>query len=304
MASVRGNLSDGRVKTEYGIDFTDCEGRQKTTAGTAIKFRGTYPTTMGYSHETYGGIRMTGNMYATTASGDDAGKSHARILYVLGYPTGASECAAGVARIESSRSSSYPFGTTGTGGWGGAQDEGLRIAVYNAAANTNSKGGIRGLQVYVRQYSGGQIANIYGAEVSVDDRGSGGANGQSVATIQGMNVAVRVNGVCATRVTGLKVEDTSQGTISATTAATNNLLLLESSGARAGGSIVSGIHMQTTGSGTGWTYALSFQTAAGKEGFTAVSAASQGGNIDGYIKIYDVATAQALYLPCYDAAPA
>ena len=64
------------------------------------------------------------------------------------------------------------------------------------------------------------------------------------------------------------------------------------------------IYLKSGASGADFTYVFGFDSADGTDGFTAVSSASQGGNIDGYITIYDVATGQALYIGCYDAAPA
>jgi len=51
------------------------------------------------------------------------------------------------------------------------------------------------------------------------------------------------------------------------------------------------------------TYVMSFLTAGGEQGFTAVSGGSLKGNVDGYFTIRDVATSQDLYVLCYDTVP-
>lgn len=303
MPFLKGTLATGRVKIQHGIDLTNSV-HTTLGAGASIKFYGTYPATMGYYHATYGGVYIYhSSLYAVTVSGDDAGKTHARALHVEGRPTGTSEVAAGCVRIIIDRTSSYPFGATGTGGWGGAPDEAVRIQALARAANTSSVGGLRALNVYARQYSGGQIANLYGALIDTDDRGSGGADGKSVSTIQTLTVAQRVNGVAGTMANVLVVEDNSQGTLSTTTCTAQAMVKIRSTQPTASGARASGIHFETSGSGTGWTNAFSFQTATGKEGFTALTNAGVQGNIDGYIKVYDVANSATLYIALYDTVP-
>jgi hypothetical protein len=243
------------------------------------------------------------------------GKNTDSVLWLYGTPAnvqvagGADGCelAQGVLKCEFYRTSGYPFtsaGTTGEpdGDWGGAEDMACRINVGNYAANTTSYGGMRALRVYCRQYSGGSIANMYGALIDADDRGTAVA-GASVATIQTLVVSQRINTICSTKTNILVVEDNSQGTITPTTCAGTAMVVIQSNQPIASGARASGIHFQTTGSGSGWTNAFSFQTAAGKEGFTALVDKSVKGNIDGYIKVYDVATGQTLYLACYDTVP-
>lgn len=217
-----------------------------------------------------------------------------KILYIKGAPQTTGDAVRdGLVRVDCTRNA--VFGSS----WDGNADLGMKINVYNYAANTNAYGGLRGLHVYVRQYSGGNIANMYGALIDTDDRGSGA----SVATIQSLVVAQRINGTCATKANVLVVEDNSQGTITPTTCSGSAMVVIQSTQPVASGVRASGIHFQTTGSGTGWTNAFSFQTAAGKEGFTALVNASVKGNIDGYIKVYDVATGATLYIALYDTVP-
>ena len=252
---------------------------------------------------TYGGFQISGDLFATTVAGSDAGKTYARLLDIIGTSIGASENAAGCVVITTQRGTSYPFGTAGTGGWGGAEDMALRVNAYNSAANTNLKGGIRALRVYTRQYSGGQIANMYSALIDLDERGSGGTSGVSCAVAVCTTISMRINGVVSTNATVLRVEDNSQGTIQASTCTGNNMIAIRSNSPIASGAKPTCIHFEVTGSGSGWTHAFSFQSAAGKEGFTQIADGDLKGKVNGYIKVYDVATAQTLYILCYDTAP-
>jgi hypothetical protein len=238
------------------------------------------------------GINLGYNPIAATAY--DSG-----LLILSQYPQSASvPCRTGAVQITSDRTDGYPLGSS----WDGNSDQAVRINCYNRAANTTSYGGIRGLQVYVRQYSGGNICNMYGALIDTDDRGTA-SGGASVATIQTLIVSQRVNTIASTAANVLVVEDNSQGTLTPSTCTGTAMVKIRSTQAVASGARLSGIHFETTGSGTGWTNAFSFQTAAGKEGFTAVAGGSAKGNVDGYIKVYDVATGQTLYINCYDTVP-
>ena len=241
------------------------------------------------------------------------GKNTDSILWLYGTPAnlqvagGADGCelAQGVLKCEFYRGPGQNFTSAGTAGepdgdWGGAYDTAARISVGNYAANTTAYGGIQALRVYARQYSGGNISNILGAEISADERGSGNP---SCANIVSCLVTQRINGVVSTLTNVLVVECTSQGSITPTTCTGTAMLKLRSTSAIATGARVSAIHFETSGSGSGWTNAFSFQTAGGKEGFTAVADKAVKGNIDGYIKVYDVATGQTLYLVCYDTVP-
>ena len=240
------------------------------------------------------------------------GKNTDSILWLYGTPANGqvaggadgAELAQGVLKCEFYRGPGQQFLTADASNadfdWGGAYDVAARISVGNYAANTSSYGGIQALRVYCRQYSGGSIANMLGAEISVDERGTGSP---SCAQIVGCLVTMRVNNVVSGNANVLVVEDNTQGTLSATTCTATAMLKIRSVQAIASGARAAGIHFETSGSGSGWTNAFSFQTAAGKEGFTQIADGTQAGNVNGYIKIYDVATAQTLYIPCYDQAP-
>jgi len=225
-------------------------------------------------------------------------KDSDQIMKMTLYPGSGVEIVQGVLDVEIDRRDGYPF-TAAL--WGGAEDMACRISAYNRALNTSSYGGIKGLRVYTRQYSGGTIANMYGIECSLDERGSGGS--PTVAVAVSLLAALRINGVCSGNAHVAVFEDNSQGSISVSTCTGAALVKFKSNQPVATGIRPTCLHFETTGSGTGWTHAFSFQTAAGKEGFTALVNKSVQGNVDGYIKVYDVATAQTLYIPCYDTVP-
>jgi hypothetical protein len=299
---VNGRVSGGFFQPNLGLDLSWAEKKVGAFSGggASIKFRGTYPATMGFYHSTYGGIKVMGNQFATTIAGSDAGKTYARLFSINGLATGASECAAGTLVVDLARGTAYPFGTTGTGGWGGAEDAACRISVYNYAANGATVGGMRALRVYARQYSGGNMANIYAMLVDADDRGSGNPSSANVVTA---TISQRINGICGTKSTILRIEDNSQGSITPATVATNSMMEFVSAQPIATGAKATCIHFATSGSGSGWTNLFSFQTAAGKEGFTAIADGDLKGKVNGYIKVYDLATGQTLYINCYDTVP-
>ena len=149
-------------------------------------------------------------------------------------------------------------------------DTGARIRVYQRAANVD-KGAAKALEVYCRQYAGGQIASFRGADISVDDRGSGGSYSIG-SSIYGLLVTVRGNGVVAAAATShsLIVEDTGQGTISPTNY-NNSLLHLRTGGgaARASGAVPVGISFEKQTSTSGIDAAFGFKSTDGGEGLTS-----------------------------------
>jgi hypothetical protein len=217
-----------------------------------------------------------------------------RVVTIQGIATGVAELSQGALFVTLDRGPGYI-----TTSWGGAEDLACRIQVSNYALQTASYGGMRALYVYARQYSGGSMANMYAALISADDRGSGA----SIATIQTCTIALRCNGIVSAAANVLVVEDNSQGSITPTTALATAMIRIRSTQPVATGIRKTCIHFETSGSGTGWTHAFSFQTAAGLEGFTQIADGTLKGNVNGYIKVYDVATNQTLYLNCYDTVP-
>jgi len=200
----------------------------------------------------------------------------------------------GAVQITAGRTAGYAMTS-----WDGNADTALKVQALNYAANSSARGGLLGLYVYVRQYSGGNICNLYGAQISVDDRGSGSP---ASANAVSLTVQMRING--ANTASNVAIfEHNSQGTITATTCTGTAMVKIRSTQPIASGARLSGIHFETSGSGSGWTNAFSFQTAAGKEGFTAIADGDLKGKVNGYIKVYDVATGQTLYINCYDTVP-
>jgi len=303
MGVYRGAYVDGRITGQHGIDFSWAEAKLGLGAGKTVKFRGSSEyATMGYYHATVGGILIQQTAMTVKETVADGGDGGSRVLQLKGYPTGVVEIDKGVLNVKMIRQPGYPCTS-----WGGAPDTAGRIEVYNYAPHTTAKLGIRGLYVYARQYTGGNCSNIYGAEVSTDDRGSYGAGtpGHSVADMRSLIVTFRANGVIPAAGTAnvLHVQDNSQGSIQCNTYAGSAMVKIESAQVIATGARLTGVHFHTSGSGSGWTNAFSFQTATGKEGFTAIADGDHQGKVNGYIKIYDVATAQTLYINCYDTVP-
>jgi hypothetical protein len=229
-------------------------------------------------------------LYGTPANGQVAGGADG------------AELAQGVLKVEFYRGPGQQFLTADASNadydWGGAYDVAARINAGNYAANTTSYGGIQALRVYCRQYSGGSIANMLGAEISVDERGSGNP---SCANIVGCLITMRVNNVVSGNANVLVVEDNTQGSLTAATATAQAMLKIRSVQAIATGIRKTCIHFETSGSGSGWTHALSFQTDDGLEGFTSIANKALSGTVYGSIKVYDVANNKTLYINCYDA---
>jgi hypothetical protein len=294
---------DGRITGQHGIDFSWAEAKLGLGAGKTVKFRGsTEYTTMGYYNATYGGVAFVSlAMTNKETGGGDAGS---RVVSILGYPTGVVEIDKGALNVIMDRILGK---SVTTAGWGGAPDTASRFQVYNRAAHLTQLLGIRAGYFYARQYSGGNCSNIYGLEVSADDRGSYGAGtpGYSVSDMRSMIITFRANGVipAAGVANVLHIQDNSQGSIQANTYAGSAMFKIESAQVIATGARLTGIHFHTSGSGSGWTNAFSFQTAAGKEGYTAIADGDLKGKVNGYIKVYDVATGQTLYINCYDTVP-
>ena len=253
--------------------------------------------------------------------GNLRGKNTDSVLKVEGTPGntqlagGADGCemAQGVFKVAFARNEGQQFLSTGAttdGNWGGAPDMGARVEVYNYALSTPSYGGLQALRVYAYSTASGNLNNILGAEISVYERSSYATAGKGCETAETLKVSQRCRGVIGTRTNLLIVDDRSDGSqhtdvqgTAATKCYNTAMIRLHSEGGASFAQRASGIHFGSAGTGTGWAHTFSFQTAAGKEGFTAVTDKAVKGNIDGYIKVYDVATAQTLYIALYDTVP-
>ncbi len=299
MSFLKGQASDNRIKLRrLGLDFSLVEQvRFASLPGTTIKFYG--GATMGYDHATRGGIRIT------TVRNSEYSKG----LSIEDSITVLKESRRGALYIDSERGAAYPV----TSLWGGGQDFGASITLTNAADNTGGLG-MRGLQVSVNNEE--TITSMHGLLCTVEnDNGATISSDWYGARFVTKNNGVKSGGTHHT----LEVSDESQGTFTGSTLV--SLLYLEKHANSYGDNhdaaiyminnsgtsakdITYGIYLKSGASGAQFTYFAGFDSSNGDEGFTAVSGASQGGNIDGYIKYYDAQTGQALYSPLYDAAPA
>lgn len=215
-----------------------------------------------------------------------------RVLTLTGAANGVAEVTQGVLQVNLTRPSGYPATS-----WGGAEDMAARINVMNYSAHlaSGTYGGMKGLRVYARQYSGGNIVNIYGLEVSVDDRGTA-YGGQSSSYLVGQIIAVRNNTIVGTACRGLWVQDNSQGSFLTKTVAGDSLVYLDSAAARATGAITAALSISKTGSGSGFTHAFGFANTDGGGGFTVADSAAFN-DTAGYIAIIGGTT--TYYIPVY-----
>ena len=223
------------------------------------------------------------------------------------------ELAQGVMKVSFARLAGQQFLSTGVrtdGNWGGAPDMVMRIEGYNYALNTVSYGSLQALRVYAYSTADGNLNSILGAEISVYERSSYSVAGKGCETAITLKVSQRCRGVIGTQTNLLVVDDRSDGSqhagvqgTAATKCYNSAMIRLHSEGGAAFAQRATGIHFGSAGNGTGWVHAFSFQTAAGKEGFTQIADGALKGNVNGYIKVYDVATGQTLYINCYDTVP-
>lgn len=254
---------------------------------------------MGYDHATRGGIRIV------STRADEYGHG----LAIEDTITCTKESRKGAFYMYSARAATSAVTT----GWGGGEDQLMNLTLRNYANNTGGLG-IKGLDLNVRNRSGGTVTNLYGALIT------GEQSGTLTGNMYGARIVTKNNGVQSGGTHhALIVSDESQGSF--TGASLSTLLYLEkhansygdlheaavyminNSGTSAK-DITYGIYMKSGASGAQFTYVMGFDSSNGDEGFTAGSGLSQGGNIDGYLTIYDAQTGQALYIGCYDAAPA
>lgn len=299
MTLLQGQSKDWRLQTrDQGIDFSLVETvKFPSTPGATIKFRG--GATMGYDHATRGGIRIV------TVRNSEYSKG----LSIEDSITVLKESRRGALYIDSERGAAYPV----TSLWGGGQDFGAAITLTNAAANTGGLG-MRGLQVSVNNED--TITSMHGLLCTVEnDNGATISSNWYGARFVTKNNGVKSGGTHHT----LEVSDESQGSFTGSSLV--SLLYLEKHSNSYGDNhdaaiyminnanttyakdITYAIYLKSGASGSDFTNVFGFDSNDGTEGFTAVSGASAQGNIDGYIRIYDVATGQALYILCRDAVP-
>ena len=293
----RRQISSGRSPLLSGLDFSHIETQNAgflASPGTTIKFLG--GTTMGFDHATRGGIRITGIR-------DD---EYAHTLALYDSITCSKESRQGTLYMYSERPATDPCTT----GWGGGEDQLLNLTLRNYAVNTGGMG-MRGLNMELRQRSGGTCTNMYGLMVTLNTDSGTTTSGAAYAG----RFVTKFNGIH----TGegeqwaLEAADESQ-TADQPAGVTHGLLRLEKQANSNTLDTPVGLKIDNNAAAKAITYGifyegtvtnvLAFAEADGSQGFTAGSGLSQGGNIDGYIRVYDVTTGQALYIGCYDAAPA
>ena len=287
---LRGQFKDERLQVwRGGLDFQRTEAIHfADDPGTTLKFYG--GTTMGFNHATAGGIRI---VHDAMASGDSS-----RGLSMILTPTLATGgIRQGGLYIEMDR---YTAMTASDGNY----DIACKIFSRNRAAS-EAYARTRAMEILteVRDTGSGNYAmdGIYCAVKtrSGTNLGAGGAIAIKAETNMGADctggevIGVNIHDIGQTAtpsaIYGLKI------TTGAYAITRKSAIRMENSS----GAWTNGIEFAGT-----ITNVLNFAEADGSQGFTAGSGLSQGGNIDGYIRIYDATTGQALYIGCYDAAPA
>lgn len=274
MGMLKGNQTGGYLKTRQHLylAFDDLKGKNSGMCS---------------------GLIITGQPGSLKPDGDAAG----------------CELAQGLVKVSFARQLGQEFLSTDgstqggpVGQWGGASDMAMRIEGYNYAKSGSARGGIQTLRVYTYNAPGGSTANIVGTELSVYDRGeySDGYSSDNVTTLL---VSQRCRSVVKTRTNLLVIDDRSDGSHSLTTCLATAMLRIHGEGGASFGVRKTCIHMETAGDSTGWTHVFSFQTAAGKEGYTTISSGTLKGNVVGYIKVFDVAGNRTLYANLYDTVP-
>ena len=291
---LRGQFKDERLQVwRGGLDFQRTEAIHfADDPGTTLKFYG--GTTMGYDHATRGGIRITSTRTDEYAHG----------LAIEDTITCSKESRKGAFYMYSERASTSAVTT----GWGGGEDQLINLTLRNYANNSGGLG-MRGFDLNIRQRSSAVATNMYGMLVTVEtDSGtttSGAAYaGRFVSKFNGVHTG---EGEQWARIAADESQTADQPSVSgifkiekqANSNTLDSMYGMKIDNDAAAKAITYGIYLEGT-----ITNVLAFAEADGSQGFTAGSGLSQGGNIDGYIRVYDVTTGQALYIGCYDAAPA
>lgn len=285
-------LSSGRYPIKYGLDFLNAESNSITTAGTAIKFRG--GATMGYDHATRGGIRLV------TTRDDE----YAHGLAIEDTITCAKETRKGAFYIYSERAA-----TEAPTVWGGGEDQLINLTLRNYSDASAVGLGMRGIDLNLRQRSSAKCTNMYGILCTIETDSGTDTSGNTYAG----RFVVKHNGIHSGTGTQYALEAACESQ-TADQPTESGLMRLEKQSNSNTLDTKYGLHIDNNAAAKAITHGIyfsgtvtnvmSFEEADGSQGFTAGAGLSQGGNIDGYIKIYDIATGQALYIGCYDAAPA
>lgn len=285
-------IVSGRYKIVKGIDFSVAEKLGVPEAYKTLKFYG--GAYMGYDHATRGGIRIT-------SVRDD---EYAHGLAIEDTITCSKESRKGAFYIYSERAS-----TEAPTVWGGGEDQLINLTLRNYSDASAVGLGMRGFDLNIRQRSSAKCTNMYGMMVTVETDSGTDTSGNTYAG----RFVVKHNGVHSGSGTQYALEAACESQ-TADQPTESGLMRLEKQANSNTLDTKYGLHIDNNAaakvithgiyfSGT-ITNALSFDENDGSQGFTAGSALTQSGNIDGYFKVYDIETGQALYVNCYDAAPA
>lgn len=290
-------ISSGRYPVRQGIDFSIVESLVSNftgTPGTTIKFRG--GTTIGYDHATRGGVRLK-------STRDD---EYAHGFAIEDAITCSKESRKGAFYMYSARAS----GEAVTTGWGGGEDQLMNLTLRNYANNTGGLG-LKGLDLNVRNRSGGVATNLYGALVTAEQSGTLSGN------MYGMRVVTKNSGVHSGGTHhALEVSDESQGTFTGATLSTlvyiekhsnsygdlhEAAVYIVNKSATSAKVITSAIYLKCGATGANITNVLQFDSTDGTDGFTAVANKTHQGNVDGYFQVKQ--GSNTYYVLCWDTVP-
>ena len=303
MAFIKGVLEGFRAKTKHGIDFSFCENDVLELKFQSGALLGSNP---GVSGEWEKGILVQETLTEGTYTLEYKGKYASAFTIETNTTSERDGHTNGAAlRVDFTREAGYDH-------TGGSEDIAARINATNYSALTS--GGIRGLNIVATNRTG-IAAKVQGLLVTAHQRNSGGfttgiygarivSKNQSPSTATGYQHALEVadesDGVQPALNSILWIEKQSNSYTAATRAAIEIVNNCNTSYAQV---ITNGIYFKCGATNSNITNVFGFDSSDGTDGFTAIADGTQGGNVNGYLKIYDAQTAQTLYIPCYDAAP-
>lgn len=304
MSWLKGPLSGNRVLVHNGLDFNGCDFSADYLE---MKFRsgalmGSNPGTTG---EWEKGILVQETLDAGTYTSEWKGKyASAFTIDVETNNTYDGHTNGGALRVDFVRPVGYDHE-------GGSEDQAVKI---NATNYSTISGGIRGLTiestnrtgvsskvqgmlVTAHQRNTGSFTDgLYGARIVSKNRQPSGGTGYQHA----LEVADESDGVQPALNSILWIEKQSNSYTLATRAGIEIVNNCNTTYAQV---ITYGLYLKCGATNSNITNVLGFDSNDGTDGFTAIADGTQGGNVNGYIKVYDAQTAQTLYIPCYDAVP-
>lgn len=124
-----------------------------------------------------------------------------RLLYLTSEPRNLTAgCRQGTLAISVNRPADYAMTS-----WDGNPDCGLKMQVSNRAANTTSRGAVRGIDLNARNRSSGSITWINGVYITAEN-----STGCTIADVTGAEIHAKNNGTASGSVKVLRVYDESQ----------------------------------------------------------------------------------------------